>query len=224
MAVCKLMAAVSVVLLSMVEHSASVSCSSFLTCADCTCATPGYDVTLPCASGCAWQHEPGVCTTAADARASGEPVYYSLWVVLPHRPLPVQTRMANVRSGNTTCNLSTSPEAINTVAISGCLLVGSWIWYTIVQLRLLASIRDFQGKDVTDLVMAVRATIPADEVILTTGVGASIHKRVCSPCGDALCFVLLYCGLGLPASVWLFIGLPTNVDARWEFDFFTPIV
>ena len=166
MAVCKLMAAVSFVLLSMVEHSASVSCSSFLTCADCTCATPGYDVTLPCASGCAWQHEPGVCTTVADARASGEPVYYSLWVVLPHRPLPVQTRMANVRSGNTTCNLSTStgcgrccslrgnwlrlyvcglgPEALNTVAISGCLLVGSWIWYTIVQLRLLASIRDFQ--------------------------------------------------------------------------------
>lgn len=36
------------------------------------------------------------------------------------------------------------PEALNTVAISGCLLVGSWIWYTIVQLRLLASIRDFQ--------------------------------------------------------------------------------
>lgn len=118
--------------------------------------------------------------------------------------------------------------------------------YCICHAARISTVREMlQGKDVTDLVMAVRATIPADEVILTTGVGASIHKRVCSPCGDALCFVLLYCGLGLPASVWLFIGLPTDVvcgcccsewhvgrdshhtsvqDARWEFDFFTPIV
>lgn len=216
-------ALMAVTALQTVSAANATNCAAFFKCADCTCSTFEYSVMDSCDRGCAWLPESGTCVAAAEAQASNDKAYYTLWKgdadLVSH-----EARQMFVDEGRTTCDVPIGGGVVFTVVLFYSLTVLTWVAAGVGSYKLANTNQRVEAADTTWLLQKLHEHMMPGDTMLWSGVSTKPVKGKddCSRGGLLAGACMLTLVFFIPSTVWVGIGLPSSLDSDWEFGFFYP--